>query len=76
MSRAVHKTIQQPKNPGSMISSTDQPLTVGDIRDAIAYVDDDVEISFGSTLAGDVLRFYRFKWRGDMLLQMELNEEE
>jgi hypothetical protein len=48
---------------------------VGDIRNAIAYLDDDVEIDFGSTLDGTALKFYRFKWRGEMLLQMELNED-
>jgi len=52
------------------------PLTVKDIRDAINGVSDDTEITFGSTLAGKELLFYRFKWRGDKLLQIELNEAE
>jgi hypothetical protein len=52
------------------------PLTVQDIRDAIHGLDGDTEISFGSTLAGRELRFYRFKRRGEKLLQMELNEAE
>ena len=59
-----------------MISGTSYPLTVGDLRNAIAYLDDDVEINFGSTLAGVGLNFYRFKWRGEMLLQMELQEDD
>lgn len=72
-----HKTVQQPKRPGWMISSSGgAPLTVGDLRNAIAMVDDAVEIDFGSTLAGASLQFYRFKWRGDDLLQIELNEAE
>lgn len=64
-------------NPGSMISgSGGEPLTVGDIRNAIHDLDNDVEITFGSTMAGLELAFYRFKWRGDKLLQIELNEKE
>ena len=51
-------------------------LTVGDIRDAIHNLPDDVEIDFGSTLNGKKLNFYRFKWRGEKLLQIELNEAE
>ena len=71
-----HKTIQQPKKPGWMISSSGgASLTVGDIRNAIAYLDDSVEITFGCTMDGSALTFYRFKWRGDDLLQIELNEE-
>jgi hypothetical protein len=31
---------------------------------------------FWSTLAGKELRFFRFKWRGKKLLQIELNEDE
>lgn len=52
------------------------PLTVQDIRDAIHGLDGEIEIMFGSTLAGKELRFYRFKWRGKKLLQIELNEDE
>ena len=71
-----HKTIQKPKHPGRMISgSGGAPLTVGDLRNAIAYLNDDVELNFGSTVAGNHLSFYRFKWRGDNLLQIELNED-
>lgn len=50
------------------------PLMVGDIRDAIEGLADDIEIDFGSTLNGVPLVFYRFKWRGEKLLQIELNE--
>lgn len=72
-----HKIVQQPKNPGIMrTGGGDGTLTVGDIRDAIAFIDDSVEVIFGSTMAGRTLLFYRFKWRGDHLLQMELNEAE
>ncbi len=59
-----------------MRTGGDAPLTVGEIREAIDGVDDDVEVIFGSTKAGAKLKFYRFKWRGDDLLQMELNEED
>ncbi len=65
-----HKTVQQPKRPGEMISGgSGGELTVGDIRNAIAYLDDSVEITFGGELV-----FYRFKWRGPALLQIELND--
>ena len=59
-----------------MRTGGDGPLTVKDIRDAIHGLEDNVEISFGSTLAGVPLEFYRFKPRGDDLLQIELNERE
>lgn len=62
--------IRQPVNPGMMVTGKSGPLTVGEIRDAIAYLDDDVEINFGSTLNGVPLIFYRFKWRGKKLLQI------
>ncbi len=72
-----HKTVQQPKLPGQMISSSGGlPLTVGDLRNAIAYLDDQVEVTFGSSIAGNHLSFYRFKWRGDDLIQIELSEDE
>jgi hypothetical protein len=50
------------------------PFTVQDIREAIQGLDGDVEVIFGATRNGKELRFYRFKWRGDKLLQIELNE--
>jgi hypothetical protein len=61
---------------GMRSGGDESPLTVKDIRDAIKGVSDDTEIPFGSTLAGKELLFYRFKWRGDKLLQIELNEME
>jgi hypothetical protein len=55
----------------------DVPLTVQDVRDAIDGLDGNVEIIFSSAVvAPKGLRFYRFKWRGEKLLQIELNEEE
>lgn len=59
---------------GHMRTGGEGPLTVGDIRNALHGLDADVEITFGSTMAGVPLEFYRFKWRGEKLLQMELNE--
>ena len=47
-------------------------LTVGDIRDAIARLPDDTEVTFGTSMNGEELDFYRFKMRGDDLLQIEL----
>ena len=64
-----HETVQQPIRPGQMRTGGDGPLTVGDLRNAIAYLDDDVEITFGTQYV-----FYRFKWRGESLLQIELND--
>ena len=63
--------------PGAMISgSGGSPLTVGDIRNAIANLDNDVEIGFGCTQAGRTLEFYRMKWRGENLLHFELSEQD
>ena len=65
------------KRSGGMISgmSEKDALTVGDIRDAIEKLSDDVEIDFGSTLEGRRLHFYRFKTRGKKFLGIELREE-
>lgn len=61
--------------PGQLISgSGGEPLTVGDIRNAIANIDNSVEIDFGCTESGKPLIFYRMKWRDKSLLQFELNE--
>ena len=49
-------------------------LTIGELRRAIEGLEDDHEIDFGSTLAAVRLEFYRFKSRGEKLLQIELNE--
>jgi hypothetical protein len=51
-----------------------RPLTVGELRAAISELDEDVEIDFGSALGGRDLLFYRFKWQGKKLLQIELSE--
>ncbi len=52
------------------------PLTVGELRAALANLDEDVELDFGCALSGNALKFYRFKWRDKKLLQIELNEED
>lgn len=50
-------------------------LTVLDIKKAIEGLPDSMEITFGSTKnTRRPLRFYRFKSRGDDLLQIELSE--
>lgn len=52
-------------------------LTVKELNDAISAVDDSLEITFGSSrYSKRPLIFYRFKRRGDDLLQIELNELE
>jgi hypothetical protein len=50
------------------------PMTVGELRAAIADLDEDVEIGFGGSSFAWKLIFYRFKWRGDKLLFIELND--
>ena len=50
-------------------------LTVGELREFIRDLDPDVEFDFGSTMAGVPLNYYRLKWRGEKLLQIELNEQ-
>ena len=50
-------------------------FTVKDLREELAGLPDDTEITFGSTVAAVPLVFYRFKMRGDKLLQIELNED-
>lgn len=54
-----------------MIVST---ITVGELRAMLREFRDDVEITFGATLDGTPLEFYRVKPRGDDLVQIELNE--
>ncbi|MGP8232377.1 MAG: hypothetical protein ACLQL2_06885 [Methylovirgula sp.] len=61
--------------PGQMRTGGGGPLTVGDLQDAVHGSDRDIQIDFGSTMDGIPLIFYRFKWRGEKLLQIELNEE-
>ncbi len=57
---------------GTMISGSDDGfLTVGDLRDAIAYLPDDAEVIFGICEHGQPQRFMRFKMRGENLIQIE-----
>lgn len=50
-------------------------LTVGELKKHIADLPSDMEITFGSSkYSKRPLIFYRFKRRGDDLLQIELNE--
>ncbi len=52
-------------------------LTVGQLRKFLETVDRENEITFGSTKYSQrPLIFYRFKQRGEKLLQIELNELE
>jgi|UPI000562E77D hypothetical protein len=65
------------KHSGGVISGTHaESITVGDLRDAIAEYPDDAEVIFGSVLGGGQLMFYRFKSRGEKVLQMEFNTDE
>jgi hypothetical protein len=52
------------------------PLTVGELRAAISELDEDVQLDFGSALGGRALLFYRFVWRGEKMLQIELSEND
>jgi hypothetical protein len=50
-------------------------LTVGELNKHVADLPSDMEITFGSSKHSKrPLIFYRFKRRGDNLLQIELNE--
>ena len=63
---------------GSMISGAGDGyvLTAKDVRDAIADLPDDAEIIFGTCSHGVEQHFYRFKTRGENLLQIELSSDE
>ena len=74
MRKFAHPPYLEAEMNGMRSGGDSYPLTVKDIRDAINGLADDVEITFGSTLAGKELRFYRFKSRGPKLLQIELSE--
>lgn len=52
-----------------------QILTVSDLKRELQKWSDDTEITFGGTMAGAELVFYRFKERDAKLLHIELNEE-
>lgn len=61
------------KHSGTVISGSEGGrLTVGDIRDAIAYAPDDAEVIFGTDSAGEPVQFAGFKWLGSDLLQVEI----
>lgn len=50
-------------------------LTVGELKEFLKTVPPETEITFGSSkFRKRPLVFYRFKMRGDRLLQIELNE--
>jgi len=49
-------------------------ITVWELKEKLQGYPDDTEITFGSTIAGVPLIFYRVKSRGDDLVQIELNE--
>jgi len=51
-------------------------LTVGELIERLQGLPEDTEVTFGSTIQGRYLVFYRLKMRGDKLLHIELNEVE
>lgn len=57
------------------MSDDTQILTVGQLKRELQKWSDDTEITFGETMAGAELNFYRFKKRDDKLLHIELNED-
>jgi hypothetical protein len=61
---------------GPVISGTHaESITVGDIRNAIAEFPDDAEVMFGGLPQGKLM-FYRFKTRGEKVLQIKFNIDE
>ncbi|USD22776.1 hypothetical protein MJO52_06465 [Microbulbifer variabilis] len=53
----------------------EEQLTVGELLEATEGLSNDAEVTFGSSrYSKRPLRFYRFKRRGEDLLQIELNE--
>lgn len=46
----------------------EQLITVGDFLDSLSYYPRDTQLSFSG------LDFYRLKWRGENLLQVEFNQ--
>lgn len=50
-------------------------MTVGELRDRLKGYSDETEITFGSNIFGVPIIFYRFKRRGENLLQIELSED-
>lgn len=66
---------------GTYISGTDHPITVKDLRDAIASFPDNAELAWGTCSCGSPLSFYRFKDRGQhsdgrRILQIELSGDD
>ena len=51
-------------------------ISAGELRAAISELDEDVQLDFGSALGGRALLFYRFVWRGEKMLQIELSEND
>lgn len=49
-------------------------ITVGELKEYLNSLPDDMEITFGCTMDGVPLIFHRTKLRGGNLLQIELNE--
>lgn len=63
------------KHSGGVISGTHaESITVGELRDALAEFPDHAEVVFGGLAEGQLM-FYRFKTRGEAVLQMEFNIE-
>lgn len=60
---------------GTLISGTTEPITIGDIRDAISHLPDDSEVTWGTCCCGQPLHFYRFKSRGEKVIGIELSCE-
>ncbi|RUX95824.1 hypothetical protein EN935_24625 [Mesorhizobium sp. M7D.F.Ca.US.004.03.1.1] len=56
---------------GWMRSGGGGPLTVGDLRNAIADLPDHAEMIFGTCDHGQPLSFSCFKTRGESLIQIE-----
>lgn len=46
-------------------------ITVGDLMDHLKAFPRDTQITFGSSIDGELLGFYRVKIRGDNLIQIE-----
>lgn len=69
------------QKPGQLISSSGGSfLTVGDIRNAIAHLDNDVEVDFGTSNRGYDLLFFKIETmdgvNGEKTLHIELNEDD
>jgi hypothetical protein len=56
------------------VNDEDRRITVGRLREELSGYRATDEITFGCTMNGDPLVFYRVKRRGPDLAQIELNE--